>query len=164
MVAPVVVYAAIAAVQLGAGMFGGAKASEAASKAAHAQMRLTKIQRAEELRQQEQEYAHTLSTARLATYASNIQMSGSGAAYVNFLESEQNIRLAYSKRAAIAEQRAIRAGAAGAGDSLRIQGITSALGTGLSALGSFGGGGGDSFSKGFSSGKISTGDLYSGNF
>jgi hypothetical protein len=125
--------AAMGAIQAGAGIIGGLGAADAAKKAAERQAALVKMQRQEEIRQTRDQFRMELGGGRLASFASNLQMSGSTLGYLGMLESEQIRQLNYQYNAMLAEQRAIRAGAAGAGTDLIIGGIAAGLQAGIGA-------------------------------
>jgi len=130
-------FAVGSALQLGGGILGSKKADKAAQKAAESQMRMTKLQRTEEIRQMSLGFAQEAGRARLAAFASNVQLSGSTRQYLDTIKSEQRIQLANRRRAAIAEQYAIAAGAKGAGDSVLYAGISSAISTATSAVSAY---------------------------
>jgi hypothetical protein len=121
----------VAAVGVGTSIFGGVSAKKAQKKAAKQQARLTKIQRTEEIRQKTKAAGQQLGAARAGVYANNLIESGSPANYVNALDMENTREIAYAKMAAEQEQKAIKAGARGAGNALFMQAGAQALQAGI---------------------------------
>lgn len=124
---------ALAAVQTAGGIIGGRSAKRSAKKAARRQAQFTSLQRGEERRQQDIAFKMALGEARLASFASGLQMQGSTKQYISMLESERARQLDYLQKANLAEQQAIMAGAAGAGTGALLQGILAGAGTALTA-------------------------------
>jgi hypothetical protein len=119
---------AIAAVGVGSSILGGMSANKKAKKAAKQQAKLTGIMRDEEIRQKKRAAGQELGAARAGVYASNLQMSGSAKRYVNELNFENMREIAFAEYAKTQEQKAIRAGAQGAGDALFYQAAGDAIG------------------------------------
>jgi len=129
------VWGAIAAagISVASGLIGGASADKRAASAAKQQAKLTGARRDEEIRQTRTARAAEAGGIRAAIGASNLQLSGSSARYLRAAESEGRREIAWLERANQLEQRAIRKGAQGAGDALRIGGISKGLSSAVSA-------------------------------
>jgi hypothetical protein len=123
----------VAAVGIGSSLFGGKAQKKAAKKAAKEQGKLVGIQRAEERRQRVAAAGQQVGLARATAYTNNVLESGSTANYISALDMENTREIAYADYAAQQEQRAIKKGAQGAGNSLFIQaaGQVANLGIGL---------------------------------
>ena len=108
----------ISAVSVGSSLIGGASAKKKAEAAAKAQAKLTFAQRQEEIRMKKRSAAHDKGLGVATVAASNLQMSGSSARFVNAMDTENMREIAFAKNAAALEKRAIEKGAAGAGAGL----------------------------------------------
>lgn len=128
-----VVPAVMAGVQIAGGIAGSMGAKKDAKRAAKRQAALTGLQREQEITTQEISNRQQLGAARLASFASGLQQSGSTVQYQNMLLAEQRREMDYLRKANLAEQQAIMAGAQGAGRSLLIQGLTSGASFGVEA-------------------------------
>lgn len=128
-----VVPAISAGVQLAGGIAGSMGAKKDAKRAAKRQAMLTGLQREQEITSQEIANRQQLGSARLASFASGLQQSGSTVQYQNMLLAEQRRQMDYLSKANLAEQQAIMAGAQGAGRGLLIQGIMGAAASGVEA-------------------------------
>jgi len=115
-------------VSVGSSLIGGSKAKKAAKKAAKEQAQLTGQMRDTQIRQARRKARHQLGTATAAVGASNIQMSGSSLAYTESLDYENMREIASMVEAKRQEQKAIKAGAAGAGDAFFAQAAGDAIG------------------------------------
>ena len=124
-----------AGVQLGVGIMGSNAAKKAAKKAAKSQMALTRLQRDEEIRQKRLQAGYESSAATAGVYASNLMMSGTQQSYIGALDYENMREIAFAEKAADLEQKAIRAGAKGAGDSILYSAVGSALSTAILSFG-----------------------------
>lgn len=112
---------AIAVAGVASGIAGGLSARSKAKDAARHQARLTYQQRMEEIRRQKKQNEFDYGMGVAAVGASNLQFSGSSRAYLRAMKMEQMRQVAWAEQAARQERRAIRKGAAGAGDALFAQ-------------------------------------------
>ena len=128
------VSAGLAAVSIGSSLLGGNAAEKAAEKAYKAQAKLTKGQRLEEIYQREKAARKEAGAARAAVGASNIQFSGSAKQYMEELDYANMRELAVARQAMQNEQKAILAGASGAGGPLFAQAAGDAIGYAAKAL------------------------------
>lgn len=135
-----VVPAISAGIQLAGGIAGSMGAKKDAKRAAKRQAALTGLQREQEITSQEVAFRQERGAARLASFASGLQQTGSTVQYQNMLLAEQRRQLDYVQKANLAEQQAIMAGAQGAGRGLLLQGIMGAAEAGLDAGYQFGAG------------------------
>jgi hypothetical protein len=110
-------------------------ANKKAESAAKHQAKLTQIKRDEELRQQQAESKRQHGTAVAAVGASGILQTGSSQRYINAIDYANAREAAFMKEAARKEQRAIRKGGQGLGDSLIAQGIGQVAQIGATAFG-----------------------------
>ena len=122
-----------AAIGMAGSLYGGSKADAAARSAAREQSKLVKSRRTEELRQTKMEQGGRRSAMRAGVAASNLQATGTSASYLKTQVHEDMRQVAWTERANQLEQRAIRKGAQGAGDAMRIAGVSNALSTAVSA-------------------------------
>lgn len=127
------VSASLAGASLVSGLLGSRSAKKAAIKAAERQSVFTGIQRDEELRKLRRQSDVDVGMARAAVGASNVRFSGSSDAFIDELRSEYDKQLAFGRMAKTAEQRAIMAGASGAGNAQLIQGVGQAVSFGIKA-------------------------------
>ena len=126
----------VAAVGVGASIFGGLSANKAAKKAAKEQAKFTGTRRAEEIRQRKLTHAETLGEAKALAYASNLQPTGSTNRYISALDMENMREISAAKFARKKEMEAIREGAQGAGNALFYKAAGDALGAAASAYAS----------------------------
>jgi hypothetical protein len=118
-----------AAISAGASYFGGKSAEDKARQATQEQSKLTLMQREEQQRQRKLGMAANRSAMRAGVYASNLQNTGTSQSYLK-TELYQNLRqLAWQDRSDQMEAEAIRNGADGAGDAMKISGFSNAAST-----------------------------------
>lgn len=126
--------ASLAVASLASSVIGSKSAKDAAKKAAKEQARFVGLQRREELRKLRQQADVDIGMARAQIGASNVRFSGSAQSYTRELSNEYDRQLAYGRGAMKLEQRAIRAGAAGAGQGQLIQGLSQAVSYGIRSV------------------------------
>jgi hypothetical protein len=119
---------------LGSGILGGRSARKSAKKAAREQAMLVGQQRNEEIRQARRQASFEGGAARALIGASNVQFSGSMERYARELDIENMREIAFMERAKKQEQRAIKAGASGAGDAMLYRGVSDAISYGIQGL------------------------------
>lgn len=126
--------ASLSVASLASGILGGRSADKAAKKAAEEQALFVGIQRREELRKLREQADVDIGMARAAVGASNVRFTGSAESYIDELRNEYSKQLSYGRMAMKAEQRAVMAGAQGAGQGLLYQGVGDAVAYGIRAV------------------------------
>ena len=120
----------IAGVSVTASVLGGVAGKDAAKAAAELQMQET----AEALRRGKRKNKRTLGMAKSASYASNIQMSGSTEAYIRDLDMEMTREQNWLAKAGASSAAALNAG----GDAAMTQGSAQGVATAASWWGTSG--------------------------
>tara|TARA_R110000765_G_scaffold170696_1_gene275682 strand:- start:1567 stop:1977 length:411 start_codon:yes stop_codon:yes gene_type:complete len=120
----------VAGVSVASSLIGGA----AGKKAAKAAAKLKREETAEALRRGRRRNKRTLGRAVAASYASNIQMSGSNRAYIQDLDLEMQREQSWLARAGAQSAAALAAG----GSAAMVQGVAQATSTAANWWGSSG--------------------------
>ncbi len=116
-----------------AGLLGGGGESEA-RKLARMQVKMIRLEAAEQERRRLREMSRQLGHTRAAIAASNVLQTGSAARYTNEMEAEYRRQLAYDRYAARQQERMARKGADVASSQIQAAGI----GTMIQGFGSLG--------------------------
>jgi hypothetical protein len=128
--------AAISAVGAVSGYLGAGKAADAAKKAGRIQAKAIVAEGVESKRRQIRENKYRTGFAKAATYASNLQMSGSSLGYIGDMEVENVRELDWMDREIKARAHAAKSGANSAAANLKRSATTSLLsGVGSIAMG-----------------------------
>lgn len=128
-------YAAQAA-QVGFSLIGGSKAKKAAKKAGKRQAAAIMAQYQEQRRRRVLEQKQEAGLAALTSYASNLQQSGSTAAYQDFMQAEYARELDWMKKSAESAAYAAKKGGSSAGKAAFMSGLGDALQIGVGAISS----------------------------